>query len=196
MIALILVDIQNDFLPGGSLYVPRGEEIIPIVNDLQTGYSLVVASQDWHPKAHESFASQHPGKQPFEEIMLHGLPQTLWPAHCVQGSFGAELADSLLQSQIQAVFQKGIHPEVDSYSSFFDNGHQHETGMGAYLKEQGVDEVHICGLAADFCVYFTALDALSLGFKTVILQEATRAIDEAQFVVKAAEFQSRGGILA
>lgn len=195
MIALIIVDIQNDFLPGGSLYVPRGEEIIPLVNALVPNYSMVVATQDWHPAKHESFASQHPGMEPFQQITLHGLPQTLWPEHCVQHSYGAEFAADLTQEALVQVFQKGLDTRVDSYSGFFDNGHIHATGLGDYLMDKGVSEVHICGLAADYCVYFTALDALKLGFKTVILQAATRPIEEASYATKKAYFKAQGGRL-
>jgi nicotinamidase/pyrazinamidase len=176
MTALLLIDIQNDFLPGGSLAVAEGDQILPLVNALQPRYELVVATQDWHPAAHQSFASQHPGQPVFSQIDLHGLPQTLWPDHCVQGTPGAEFSARLDQHRIEAIFRKGTSPEIDSYSGFFDNGHRKSTGLADYLRGRGVQEVHLCGLAADYCVFFSALDALQEGFRVVFLEEATRAI--------------------
>lgn len=177
MKALILVDLQNDFLPGGALAVPDGDKIIPIVNALQEMFPLVVATQDWHPANHGSFAANHPGKNPFEEIELNGLPQTLWPVHCVQGSQGAELAATLNRKRIAKIFPKGTDPGIDSYSGFFDNGHRKSTGMGEWLKSQGVTEVFVCGLATDYCVKFTALDAMQMGFKTHLIEDASRGVN-------------------
>ncbi|RPD44883.1 bifunctional nicotinamidase/pyrazinamidase [Hymenobacter sediminis] len=192
MKALLLIDIQNDFLPGGSLAVPGGHEILPLVNDLQPTYDLVVATQDWHPAQHQSFASQHPGRQPFEQIDLHGLPQTLWPDHCVQGTAGAEFSPALDQHRIEAIFRKGTTPEIDSYSGFFDNGHRKSTGLADYLRGRGVQEVHLCGLAADFCVNFSALDALQEGFQVRFLEAATRAISAEGYAQARQELQRRG----
>ncbi|MDF2159274.1 bifunctional nicotinamidase/pyrazinamidase [Algoriphagus sp. CAU 1675] len=175
--ALVLVDIQNDFIPGGALAVNRGDEIIPIVNMLQKKFELIVATQDWHPANHKSFASNHPGKKPGEVIDLNGLPQVLWPDHCIQGSVGAEFHKDLQKDKWTAIFQKGKNPEVDSYSGFFDNARRGDTGLGTYLKEKGVDQVYICGLALDYCVKFTALDSKSLGFDTVLVTDATRAVN-------------------
>lgn len=177
MTALILVDIQNDFLPGGALAVPRGDEILPLVNRLQSQFPLVVATQDWHPANHGSFVVNHPGRKPFEEIELNGLPQTLWPVHCVQHTRGAELAPKLERKHIVRIFQKGTDPGIDSYSGFFDNGHRRSTGMGDWLKGRGVTEVHICGLATDYCVKFTALDAVALDFKTRLIADACRGVN-------------------
>jgi nicotinamidase/pyrazinamidase len=177
MKALILVDIQNDFLPGGALAVPEGDAIIPVANRLQSLFSLVVATQDWHPAEHGSFAANHPGKKPFEQITLNGLPQTLWPVHCVQHTRGAELSPALHQDRIARVFQKGTDPGLDSYSGLFDNGHRKSTGLGEWLKEQRVDEVFVCGLATDYCVKFTAMDALAMGFKTTVIEDATRGVN-------------------
>ena len=177
MKSLILVDIQNDFLPGGALAVPNGDEIIPVVNRLQSMFPLVVATQDWHPANHGSFAANHPGKKPFEQIELNGLPQTLWPVHCVQGTAGAELAPGLNRKRIARIFQKGTDPGVDSYSGFFDNGHRHATGMVEWLKGRGVTEVYVCGLATDYCVKFTALDAVAAGFKTHLVEDASRGVN-------------------
>ncbi|WP_133511053.1 bifunctional nicotinamidase/pyrazinamidase [Candidatus Thiosymbion oneisti] len=176
MKALILVDIQNDFTPTGTLSVPEGDQVVPVVNKIMDKFGLVVATQDWHPPDHKSFAVHH-DKDPGEIIMLNGIEQILWPVHCVQGSVGAELVAGLNSKGIAKVFQKGMDREVDSYSGFFDNDHKTATGLGDYLKEQGVDEVYITGLALDVCVKFTALDANSLGFKTKVVVDATRAVN-------------------
>jgi len=177
MKALILVDIQNDFLPGGALAVPRGDEIISIANQLQFIFDIVVATQDWHPADHGSFAANHPGRKLYEQIDLDGLPQTLWPIHCVQNTRGAELAPTILRERIEKVFQKGTDPGIDSYSGFFDNGHRKSTGLGEWLKERGVAEVFGCGLATDYCVKFTALDAVQFGFKTALIEDASRGVN-------------------
>ena len=149
MNALILVDLQNDFTPSGALPVPEGDSIVPLINQLQQKFDLVVATQDWHPADHQSFAIQHEGKQPGELIDLHGIPQVLWPIHCVQETEGAQFISSLDQSKVKRVFRKGQNPHIDGYSGFFDNDHQSSTGMGEYLREQGVDEVFVVGLATD-----------------------------------------------
>ena len=193
--ALIIVDMQNDFLPGGALAVPNGDQIIEEINYLSKNYDLVVASQDWHPADHGSFASQHEGKQPFEMGELAGLPQVFWPDHCVQSTPGAALTEALDQNSIEAIFRKGMDPEIDSYSAFFDNGMKKATGLEGYLKDRKVDEVHICGLAADFCEMATAKDALKLGFASVILQNATKAIDQSGLDAMYAEFEKLGGSL-
>ena len=177
MRALILVDIQNDFLPGGALAVPAGDAVVPIANKLQMAFPLIVATQDWHPANHGSFAANHPGKNAFEQIDLNGLPQTLWPIHCVQETAGAELAPGLQRDHIARVFTKGTDPGIDSYSGFYDNGHRKATGLGDWLKGKGVTEVFICGLATDYCVKFTALDAVSLGFKTHLVEDACRGVN-------------------
>jgi len=177
MKALILVDIQNDFLPGGALAVPDGDAIIPIANHLQAAFPLVVATQDWHPANHGSFAANHPGRKDFEQIDLHGLPQTLWPAHCVQGTAGAELAPGLQRERIAKIFPKGTDADIDSYSGLFDNGHRKSTGLGEWLRASGVTEIFVCGLATDYCVKFTALDAAQLGFKTYFIEDASRGVN-------------------
>ncbi|MET4108110.1 bifunctional nicotinamidase/pyrazinamidase [Hymenobacter sp. UYP22] len=192
MTALLLIDIQNDFLPGGSLAVAGGNEILPLVNQLQPRYELVVATQDWHPARHHSFASQHPGQAVFSQIELHGLPQTLWPDHCVQGTPGAEFSAELNQNRIEAIFRKGTSPEIDSYSGFFDNGHRKSTGLADYLRGRGVQEVHVCGLAADYCVFFSALDALQEGFRVVFLEAATRAISAEGYQQARQQLEQRG----
>ncbi len=177
MNALILVDIQNDFCPGGALAVPEGDAIVPIVNRLQAGYDLVVATQDWHPANHGSFAANHPGRAVGEQIELAGLPQILWPVHCVQETPGAAFHPALNLDRIARVFRKGTDPTIDSYSGFFDNGHRAATGLGDYLRERQVAEVHVCGLATDYCVKYTALDAISLGFRVALLDDAARGVE-------------------
>jgi nicotinamidase/pyrazinamidase len=177
MNVLILVDIQNDFIPGGSLPVPLGNEVIKLVNELQDSFELVVATQDWHPNNHKSFATQHPGKKQFETISLHGLDQVLWPDHCVQGTKGAEFHGDLNTNKVEAVFRKGMNPDIDSYSGFYDNGYKKATGLAGYLRDRGVKKVYVCGLAADYCVAYTAKDALKENFETYVIEDATRAID-------------------
>lgn len=175
MRALILVDLQNDFLPGGALAVRQGDQVIEPANRLQAAYDLVVATQDWHPADHGSFATQHLWRNPGEVTCLEGLEQVLWPPHCVQGTWGAELSAELDRTRIARVFRKGMDRKVDSYSGFFDNGRRNDTGMGAWLREQGIDAVDVCGLALDYCVKFTAIDAARLGFRTSVLIDACRA---------------------
>lgn len=177
MKALILVDIQNDFLPGGALAVPGGDEIVSLANDLMEEFEIVVATQDWHPPDHGSFAANHSGKEVFESIDLDGLPQTLWPVHCVNDSPGAEFAPGLDVSRITCVFQKGTRPEVDSYSGFHDNGRRQSTGMADWLREQGVTHLTVCGLATDYCVKFTALDAVCEGFQVALALAASRGVN-------------------
>lgn len=177
MKALILVDIQSDFLPGGTLAVPDGDAVIPVANKLQAVFPLVVATQDWHPANHGSFAASHPDKKVFEQIELNGLPQTLWPVHCVQNTKGADLANALDRNRIAKIFPKGTDAGIDSYSGLFDNGHRKSTGLGEWLKVQGVTEVFVCGLATDYCVKFTALDAVGMGFKTHFIEDASRGVN-------------------
>ena len=176
MKALIIVDVQNDFLPGGSLAVKEGGQIIPIINKLQDKFGLVAATQDWHPKDHGSFASNH-NKKPGEKIILDGLEQILWPDHCVQGTFGAEFSPKLNTKHITKVFKKGADKNIDSYSGFFDNGHRKSTGLGDYLKDKAVTDLYIVGLATDYCVKFTALDAVTLGFNTSLILPACRGVN-------------------
>ena len=175
--ALLIVDIQNDFLPGGSLAAPGGDEIIPLVNELMPEYDLVVATQDWHPVDHESFAANHEKRQVGEVIDLHGLSQILWPVHCVERSSGAEFASALNSSAIDHIVRKGMDPGVDSYSGFFDNGHRNPSGLAGYLRKQEVTDLHIVGLATDYCVKFTTLDALAEGFRTTLIEDACRGVD-------------------
>lgn len=193
MNALIIVDVQNDFLPGGALEVKEGDAIIPVINHLQKDFDLVVATQDWHPADHKSFASTHSEKKIFEEIMLDGLPQVLWPNHCVQETYGAEFSSFLNSKKIEAIFRKGMDKNIDSYSGFFDNGKKKATGMGDYLKGRGVSAIYVTGLAGDYCVNFTALDGLGLGFESTIITDATRAIDKKNFEKIIEVFKEKGG---
>lgn len=193
MKVLILIDIQNDFLPSGSLPITDGDLVIPVVNNLQSLFELVVATQDWHPAHHQSFASQHSGKQVFEVIDLLGLPQTLWPDHCVQGSLGAELAPALHTNRIEAIFRKGMDAEIDSYSAFYDNGHQKNTGLAGYMKSKKVNKVYLAGLAGDICVYYSALDSLQENFETYIIEDATRPVNPLHFREAMKTFTAKGG---
>lgn len=177
MKALILVDLQNDFLPGGALPVPDGDEIIPLVNAIEKYFDLIVATQDWHPANHGSFASNHPGHQPGDVVDLAGIPQILWPDHCVQNTGGAAFAPGFNTKCITRIFQKGIDPTIDSYSTFFDNAHRRSTGLGDYLKKKGVTEVYLMGLATDYCVKYSVLDACHLGFKTFVIEDGCRGIN-------------------
>jgi nicotinamidase/pyrazinamidase len=177
--ALILVDIQNDFMPGGPLAVPEGDQVVPVANRLiqSDDDQVIAATQDWHPADHGSFASQHPGKNPGDVIDLHGLQQTLWPDHCIQGTPGAEFHPDLDTGRIDHVFVKGADRDVDSYSGFFDNGKRHDTGLHDYLQRRGVNEVHIVGLATDVCVKATALHAAELGYDTIVHHAGIRAVN-------------------
>ncbi len=193
MKALVLVDIQNDFLPGGALAVPAGDQVIPVVNALLDRFELVVATQDWHPPRHGSFAVSHPGRSVGEVIELDGLKQILWPVHCLQGTRGAELAPALNANPIEAIFRKGTSPRIDSYSGFFDNAHRKDTGLGAYLKGRGVTDVYLAGLATDYCVKYSAIDARALGFKVHLIEDACRGVELAPGDVERAIQQLRSG---
>ena len=177
MRAIILVDIQNDFCPGGALPVKEGDAVVNVANQVMSQFELVVATQDWHPSDHKSFASQHPGLNVGEQFTLGDLPQIAWPDHCVQGTTGAEFHPKLDVESVHQVFQKGTDTEIDSYSGFFDNGHKRATGMGDFLLDQGVQEVYVLGLATDYCVKFTALDAIDLGLKTNLIVDGCRGVD-------------------
>ena len=195
MRTLVLVDLQNDFLPGGALAVPGGDEVIPIANRLQERFDLVVATQDWHPLRHGSFASCYPGKKPGDLSELAGLPQVLWPDHCVQGTAGADFAEALETNRVEAIFRKGTDPRIDSYSGFFDNGHRKSTGLGDYLKGRGASEIYLLGLATDYCVKFTALDARKLGFRVSLVEDASRGVElRPGDVAAAVEEMRKGGV--
>jgi len=175
--ALIVVDVQNDFVRGGALAVADGEAILPLVNRLIGAFAQVVVTQDWHPRGHASFASSHPGAKPFDMIAAPYGSQVLWPDHCVQGTPGAALVAGLAVDSAFLVLRKGIHPAVDSYSAFLEADRKTTTGLGALLSARGVERVFVCGLATDFCVAFTALDARVAGFETFVVEDACRAID-------------------
>ena len=192
MKALLLVDIQNDFIPGGALPVPEGDAIIPVVNALMPHFDLVVATQDWHPRNHGSFASNHAGKKVYDVIDLNGLQQILWPDHCVQGSKGADFAPGLNTNPVEAIFRKGTDPSIDSYSAFFDNGRRKSTALGDFLRGRGVDEVYVVGLAGEFCVNFTILDAVELGFKTFLIEDGTRPLEQEAFEKAKANMREKG----
>ena len=177
MKTLLVIDLQNDFIPGGALAVAGGDQVIPVANRLMPAFDLVVATQDWHPRDHGSFAANHPGRKAGDTIDLDGLPQILWPVHCVQREHGAEFAPGLAVDRFQRVFRKGTDPRIDSYSGFFDNGHRKSTGLGDHLRAQGVRRVCILGLATDYCVKFTALDARSLGFDVTLVEDGCRGVN-------------------
>ena len=177
MKTLLIIDLQNDFLPGGSLPVADGDHIVPLVNELvHAPFDLIVASKDWHPLNHGSFAKTH-NKEPGDHILLNGIDQLLWPMHCVQGSIGSEFAPGWDTTRIDEVFYKGIDPHIDSYSAFFDNKSLKSTGLDAYLKEKGAKEIYIVGLATDYCVKYSVLDALQLGFEPYIVVDACRGVN-------------------
>lgn len=195
MKALLIIDIQNDFLPGGSLAVPGGDEIISVVNGIQGHFGLVVATQDWHPANHKSFASNHKGKKVFEKIELSGLPQVLWPDHCVQGTSGADFAAALNMNRVETIFRKGTDPGIDSYSGFFDNGKKKSTGLADYLRGKMVTEIYLAGLAGDICVFSTGMDGLDEGFKTYIIEDASRPLSQDDFKKTNKVFEGKGGKL-
>ncbi|MGB8183075.1 MAG: bifunctional nicotinamidase/pyrazinamidase [Stellaceae bacterium] len=174
---LLIVDIQNDFCPGGALDVPRGDEVVAAVNRLARRFEHVALTQDWHPPGHLSFASSHPGKKPYDTVTVSYGPQVLWPDHCVQGSHGAEFHAGLAVKRAELVLRKGYHPTIDSYSAFRENDRTTKTGLAAYLRERGFQRVFIAGLALDFCVRYTAEDAHAEGFAVVVIEDACRAID-------------------
>ena len=175
--ALVVIDLQNDFCPGGALAVAGGDEIVPLVNDLIRRTDHVVLTQDWHPAGHSSFASSHPGAQPFTMIEMPYGQQTLWPDHCIQGSLGSDFHSGLAWTKAELVIRKGFRPDIDSYSAFFENDRKTRTGLAGYLRERGIDTLTLVGLATDFCVGFSALDAVSQGFKTTVRLDACRGID-------------------
>jgi len=196
MKALLLVDIQNGFCPGGNLPVAHGDEIVPIANRLieDGGYDVITASQDWHPANHGSFASQHPGKKPFDMGELSGQPQVMWPDHCVQGTPDAEFHPDLNVEAVDYIQQKGENPAVDSYSAFRDNDHAALTGLAGYLRAQQVTELDVCGLATDYCVKFSALDAVDMlpGVKVRFIEDASRGIDPDGIKTAIAEMKAGG----
>ena len=174
---LLVVDIQNDFCPGGGLSVPRGDEVVPLINSLAARFAHVVLTQDWHPRGHLSFASSHPGKQPYQTIEVAYGTQVLWPDHCVQGTAGAAFREDLAVPHAELVLRKGYHREIDSYSAFYENDRKTHTGLAGYLHERGFQRVFLAGLAFDFCVRYSAEDACREGFQAIVIEDACRGID-------------------
>jgi len=193
---LIVVDIQNDFCPEGALAVPEGDAIVPLANRLMARFAHVVMTQDWHTPGHNSFASAHPGKRPFETIEAAYGPQILWPDHCVQGTEGAAFHRDVDVTRAELIVRKGYHPKIDSYSTFYENDHTTATGLSGYLRERGFRHVYLCGLATDFCVTWSALDARREGFEVTVIEDACRAIDlEGSLAAARAEMEAAGVVL-
>ena len=192
--ALLVVDVQNDFMPGGALAVPRGDEIVPLVNRIAAEFENVILTQDWHPRGHVSFASSHAGRNPFEKIRLRYGVQVLWPEHCVQGTEGAALHADLAIAHAQLLLRKGCHERVDSYSAFLEADRKTRTGLDGYLKSRGIRRVFCAGLATDFCVAWTALDVRRFGFQAAVIEDACRAIDVEGSLAAAWKDMARAGV--
>ena len=175
--ALVLIDIQNDFCPGGALAVDQGDEIVEISNKIQEQFKIKIITQDWHPSTHKSFASNHEGKEPLSTVEMFYGQQVLWPNHCIQGTEGSKFHSKLITDSADLIIRKGFRPEIDSYSAFFENDQKTPTGLDGYLKSRGVSKIYLCGLALDFCVYFSAIDGAELGYNVNVIQDACRAID-------------------
>ena len=192
MKTLVIIDVQNDFMPGVPLEVPEGNMILPVINKIESCFDLIVATQDWHPADHKSFASNHMYKKPFDRVFLRGAEQILWPDHCIQGSSGAEFHTDIETKKIAAIFRKGMDPEIDSYSGFYDNNHILTTGLAGYLREKGTSEIHFCGLAADICVYYSILDSISEGFSSILVEDASRPLYPDKFDDVKCELAKKG----
>jgi nicotinamidase/pyrazinamidase len=175
--ALLIIDVQNDFCPGGSLAVAEGDKIVPVINGFMPAFRFIIATQDWHPRAHVSFASNHKGKKPLEVITHQGREQVLWPDHCVQGTKGADFHQGLDTRPLSLIVRKGTDPGLDSYSAFFENDKKTKTGLAGFLKDLSITNLYICGLATDYCVFASAQDALGLGFEVMVLEDACRGVD-------------------
>ncbi|KTD21607.1 bifunctional nicotinamidase/pyrazinamidase [Legionella londiniensis] len=181
MKTLILIDVQNDFMPEGPLEVSEGNAIIPVINQIAPKFDLVIATQDWHPANHMSFASNHKNKKPFDTLRMNGQEQILWPDHCVQGSYGAEFHAKLDVKPIEAIFRKGVDPEIDSYSCFYENDHKTSIGLAGFLREKKASELYFCGLAADVCVYYSIKDAIKEGFRCFLIDDAVRPLSKENY---------------
>ncbi|PAW49252.1 nicotinamidase [Pseudomonas moraviensis] len=192
--ALLVIDVQNDFIPGGQLAVPEGDLIVPLINRLGGLFKQVIIAQDWHPSGHASFASSHPGRKPYDVIQLPYGEQVLWPDHCVQGTVGAQFHCELKLPHAQLIIRKGCNPDIDSYSAFLEADRRTTTGLAGYLKERGIDTVYMVGLALDFCVMFSALDARAAGFNTFVVLDACRAIDMEGSLATAMERMQTAGV--
>ena len=193
MKTLIIVDAQNDFMPGGALEVREGDKIIPVINRMISKFDLVVATQDWHPSNHKSFAINHEDHEEYEIIQWHGIEQKLWPPHCIQNTPGAEFHRQLATECIEAIFRKGMDENIDSYSGFYDNGHKKSTGLAGYLKEKGATDLYFCGLAGDICVYFSMLDALKEGFNATLVKDAAIPLQKESFEAIEQQIMEKGG---
>jgi nicotinamidase/pyrazinamidase len=191
---LLVVDVQNDFCPGGALAVTDGDAVVPLANRLGRTFSHVLLTQDWHPPGHQSFASAHPGRRPFETIQASYGAQTLWPDHCVQGTEGAAFHSELDLTQAELIIRKGFRPEIDSYSAFFENDRKTTTGLGGYLRQRGFTRVFLVGLATDYCVHYSAVDAVGEGFQAVVIEDACRAIDLDGSLAEARENMAKAGV--
>ncbi len=191
---LVIVDVQNDFCPGGALAVPDGDSVVPVINRIAPAFAQVVLAQDWHPPGHQSFASSHPGRQPFETIEATYGPQTLWPDHCVQGTPGAAFHADLETDRAEMIIRKGYRAQIDSYSAFFENDRETATGLRGYLRERGLDRTFMCGLAADYCVAFSAIDAAKDDFEVVVIEDACRGIDLDGSMAAARETMTQAGV--
>jgi nicotinamidase/pyrazinamidase len=191
---LLVIDVQNDFCPGGGLAVPEGDRVVPVINRIAPAFGQVVLTQDWHPPGHQSFASSHPGRQPFETIEVAYGPQTLWPDHCVQGTPGAEFHADLETTRAELIIRKGYRTEIDSYSAFFENDHETATGLSGYLRDRGLGRAFICGLATDYCVAFSAIDAAKGGLDVLVIEDACGAIDLDGSMITAKATMSQAGV--
>jgi nicotinamidase/pyrazinamidase len=194
MRALLIADIQNDFCPDGALAVSEGDAIIPVVNELMEGFDHVIMTQDWHPPGHESFASSHPNHDPFDVVEVDYGEQILWPDHCVQGTGGAEFHSDLNRTPVEMIIRKGFRPHIDSYSAFYENDRETPTGLTGYLRGRGIDTLHVCGLAADFCVKWSALDGRKEGFEVYVIEDATRGIDQDGSLAQAWDEMNDAGV--
>ena len=195
MNALIVIDVQNDFCPGGALAVPGGDEIVQGINALMSDFDAVILTQDWHPAGHSSFASSHAGKNPYDMTEMPYGPQVLWPDHCIQGSLGAKFHMELHQDRADLIIRKGYNPAIDSYSAFFENDHETPTGLEGYLRTRGVSQLTMVGLALDFCVNFSAVDAAKLGFDVTVREDLCRAIDLDGSLAAARAGMSSAGVI-
>ena len=191
---LLVVDVQNDFCPEGALGVPEGDAVVPVINRIQSGFAHVVLTQDWHPAGHQSFASTHPGHAPFETVEVAYGPQTLWPDHCVQGTPGAAFHPDLDTTKAEMIVRKGTRAAIDSYSAFYENDRTTATGLAGYLRERGFTRVFICGLATDYCVHFSALDAARVGFEAMVIEDACRGIDLEGSLAAANQAMAEAGV--
>ena len=185
MDALLIVDVQNDFCPGGALEVPRGDEVVPVINKLSNYFDTVIQTQDWHPRGHSSFASSHEHYKPFDTIEMPYGKQTLWPDHCIQQSSGSDFHPDLNTTRSQLIIRKGFRKQIDSYSAFYENDGTTSTGLGGYLHERNIDALFVCGLATDFCVKWSVLDGLNEGFSVTVIEDAVKGIDIENSVVQA-----------